>query len=762
MFFPMFLAKLWSMSLTAGVTIVFVLLLRFLLKKAPKVISYALWGIVLFRLLCPVSIESRISFFGLLDTPTQESLTLSDSIAFVPGDPVEVQYPTAAHPVTDAEGIRDEPMPQNRQPLTADIVSVAGWVWMAGVLVMAIYAAASYLRLRRKLFTAIHLQGNIWTADGIPSPFVMGLFCPKIYLPSAMEQREQSYIILHEQYHIRRFDHVIKAVSFAALCLHWFNPLVWVAFIIAGRDMEMSCDEAVVKKMGEDVLADYTASLLSLATGKQIIAGMPLAFGEGDTKGRIQNLASWKRPVLWVVVTAVIVCAVFAVCLVTDPLTKNGPQPIREGKYQVAELIYDSTAVSLAVTPEMMPSYRISEDMLLSSCQASGKDGQWTSLGTLTETELDRENFDARFQGTEYEWMRKESPSSIRKNNVKAWLLLCHDALSGRDTLYYLLQQENGELLLAWGIYDSLEKGDPYSDDTVILQIVRLAREVTSTDASLYIPGISVTELVPGTTYVSYQCLYMNPLSSFAAIGGDSGCRYTVYKDHFEMVNRTYGTQNVVEVTDWQWKPFPYTKEEWAALYKPTGWNVMDVHTLFQKLEYLPLNAGRFLMRADGDIWLVELSGSQQTGVHLWSIYRLVPESAMGTAQWTFAPLSSFQSPVFSFEFNLDYEKIFASCDSGQLVEFNYGDGKGRELTVPAGKALHWSPTGDGTVMNPNTKICFTVYSTDGTRFSGTLYIEATEDTERGRVYTAYLTGTGLQLFQDAYRSGGVISLGSP
>lgn len=119
----------------------------------------------------------------------------------------------------------------------------------------------------------------------------MGLVRPKIYLPSDMEEREQAYIIRHEQHHIRRGDHIIKALAFLALSIHWFNPLVWVAFIYSNKDMEMSCDEAVVKKMGDGILADYTASLLSLATGKHIIAGMPLAFGEGDTKGRIRNLA---------------------------------------------------------------------------------------------------------------------------------------------------------------------------------------------------------------------------------------------------------------------------------------------------------------------------------------------------------------------------------------------------------------------------------------------------------------------------------------
>ncbi len=323
MFFYAFLPKLLNMSLTASVAIVFVLLLRLLLRRAPKVISYALWGIVLFRLLCPVSIQSNLSLFGLLDTPAKESGALTSSIEYVPGNMVYTGHPAAALPAPGAQDAADIAQPQGQERPAADPLDTqmvfAFCVWMAGVLGMGVYATVSYVRLRRRLLTAIHLRDNIWAADGIPSPFVMGLFRPKIYLPAAMDGGKQSYIILHEQHHIRRLDHIVKTIAFVTLCIHWFNPLVWVAFILAGKDMEMSCDEAVVKKMGDGILADYTASLLSLATGQHIIAGTPLAFGEGDTKGRIRNLANWKKPAFWVVLVAVIACLALAVCLLTNP-----------------------------------------------------------------------------------------------------------------------------------------------------------------------------------------------------------------------------------------------------------------------------------------------------------------------------------------------------------------------------------------------------------------------------------------------------------
>ena len=213
----------------------------------------------------------------------------------------------------------NEALPQGDEQTAADpleaSVALATLVWLAGIGVLAVYSVVSLLRLRRKLIGALPLRENICLADYIDSPFVMGIIHPKIYLPSSLSEQEQGYIILHEQHHIRRGDHIMKALAFLALCIHWFNPLVWVAFILSSKDMEMSCDEAVVKKLGEGIRADYSASLLSLATGRRIIAGTPLAFGEGDTKSRIKNLLNWKRPKVWITVLAAVVClAIVAAC----------------------------------------------------------------------------------------------------------------------------------------------------------------------------------------------------------------------------------------------------------------------------------------------------------------------------------------------------------------------------------------------------------------------------------------------------------------
>ena len=249
-----FMPKLLNMSLTASVAIVLVILLRLLLKKAPKVISYALWGVVLFRLLCPVSIGSSFSLYNLFNAPTEESGTVTSVIEYVPSNIVHTEYPSVALPIPGISDAINEALPQGQEHLVADPLeapmSIATYVWMIGVLGMVIYSIVSYVRLRSKLSVVVPLRDNIFIADDIKSPFVVGLFRPKIYLPCNLGDKEQEYIILHEQHHIKRLDHVMKALAFLALAIHWFNPLVWIAFILASKDMEMSCDEAVIRKVG--------------------------------------------------------------------------------------------------------------------------------------------------------------------------------------------------------------------------------------------------------------------------------------------------------------------------------------------------------------------------------------------------------------------------------------------------------------------------------------------------------------------------------
>lgn len=332
-----------NMSLTASVVILAVLAVRLLLRRAPKVFSYALWAVVLFRLLCPVSVTSAVSLLGALGAPAQERTAVTSVMEYVPADIVRDMAPTVTplpqdpFPAEPGENIINT-APSVTQPDAAPTAPLSGPVavltltWLTGMALLLLYSVISLLRLRRRLVGAVRLEDNIYLADYIPSPFVMGLFRPKIYLPSTLTETERGYILRHEQYHLRRRDHVVKLLSFLALCVHWFNPLVWAAFILAGKDMEMSCDEAVVRELGEDIRADYSASLLSLATGRRIVAGMPLAFGEGDTGSRIRNLLKWKRPRPWVAVVCALVCVGLIASCAANPKGDSDEDPAAQGK----------------------------------------------------------------------------------------------------------------------------------------------------------------------------------------------------------------------------------------------------------------------------------------------------------------------------------------------------------------------------------------------------------------------------------------------
>ena len=308
-----FLPELLRINLVTSIVILIILGARLILKRAPKVFSYALWAIVLIRLLIPVSIQSPISVVP--NTPAASGAVINSALPEIefetPRDREQNYYESQNTTSEDVQVYVSRTM----EPIV--YLSIA---WLIGMAVMVLYSGISYLKIRRMVRIAIPLRDNIWIADDIKSPFVIGFIKPKIYLPNNLGEQEQEYITLHEQHHIRRFDHVIKALAFLALTIHWFNPLVWIAFVLACKDMEMSCDEAVIRKLGSDVRADYSASLLTLTTGHRIIAGTPLDFGEGETMDRIKNLAKLKKPTTLAIIICVVICTVLVICLLTDPV----------------------------------------------------------------------------------------------------------------------------------------------------------------------------------------------------------------------------------------------------------------------------------------------------------------------------------------------------------------------------------------------------------------------------------------------------------
>ena len=300
--------KILSMSASASWIAAAVLVLRFCLKQAPKWVNVLLWGIVAVRLLLPFSIESTLS---LLPRTTAVSLTGVTS-------PAQSVQTTGVVPVIGGTAAAN--------PLQTWLPILA-WIWLAGVIVLFLYTAVSTLRLRRRVSEAVRLHGNIYQSEYIGSPFVLGTLRPRIYLPYRMDSRDRQHVIAHEQAHLRRGDHLWKPLGFLLLTIHWFNPLMWLSYALLCRDIELACDEKVIRNLGREQRADYMQALVSCSVNRRRIAACPLAFGEIGVKERVKSVMNYKKPTFWIILLAVIACVVLAVCFLTDPAEPQTDEP---------------------------------------------------------------------------------------------------------------------------------------------------------------------------------------------------------------------------------------------------------------------------------------------------------------------------------------------------------------------------------------------------------------------------------------------------
>lgn len=299
-----------NMSLTASYVIIFVMLVRLPLKKAPKAISYALWSVAAFRLLCPFSFESMFSL-------------MPKNTASIPANIAYQLNPQINNDITGINTIVDGALPAPAMEISVNSLQlytqIGAYIWIVGVAVMLIYSILSVFILNKQLKNAKLSESCIYEADNLKTPFVLGFFKPRIYIPAGLAVEEKSYIIRHEKTHICRFDQIVKPFAFLVLSIHWFNPLVWFAFLLMSTDMELSCDERVIRDIGDEIKKPYAASLLSLATGKRIMNGSPLAFGEGNVKGRIKNVLNYRKPTFWIITVAVITVIAVGIGLISNP-----------------------------------------------------------------------------------------------------------------------------------------------------------------------------------------------------------------------------------------------------------------------------------------------------------------------------------------------------------------------------------------------------------------------------------------------------------
>ncbi len=312
--------KILNMSITATFMALAVIFLRLILKGSPRWISYVLWSVVLFRLICPFSFSSSFSLLGGIGAPAAES----GMVSYIPPNIVHTATPQVDLVIPGLSRAVNSSLPQGEEQLVADPLeapaAIATFIWLLGVAVMLIYSVISYVLLRRRLYDATLLEGNVFETDAITAPFVCGLMKPCVYLPAGLPEAEQRYVLLHERTHISRRDYLIKPLAFLALSIHWFNPVMWLSFRLMCRDMEMSCDERVARELDAEGKAGYSTALLRLAVKRPLFPGSPLAFGESGAKERVKNVLNYKKPAFRIVAIAVIAVAVAAVFLLANPV----------------------------------------------------------------------------------------------------------------------------------------------------------------------------------------------------------------------------------------------------------------------------------------------------------------------------------------------------------------------------------------------------------------------------------------------------------
>lgn len=305
--------KIINMSISASWLILAVLILRLVLKKAPKWVNVLLWGIVAVRLICPLSFESALSLI-----PSSETIPLDIEMAAKPTidsgvpainsvvNPVLSSFAPPQHVLTSANPLQ----------IWIPILNI---IWLIGVGALLLYTAVSYWRLCRKVDTAVRYKGNIFQSENVSSPFVLGIIKPRIYLPFNMNGQDLEHVVAHEQAHIRRKDHWWKPLGFLLLTIHWFNPLMWLAYVLLCRDIELACDEKVIKELGNEQRADYMQALVACSVNRRMIAACPLAFGEVGVKERVKSVMNYKKPAFWVIIIAVIICVGVVACFLTNP-----------------------------------------------------------------------------------------------------------------------------------------------------------------------------------------------------------------------------------------------------------------------------------------------------------------------------------------------------------------------------------------------------------------------------------------------------------
>lgn len=721
--------KLLNMSIAAGWLILAVVVLRFVLKKAPKRFVLLLWAVVGLRLALPWSIESALSLIP-------SAATLPEGIMMERTPSLDTGIPALNNAINPGFAAAFAPEPAaSANPLQV-LLPIASLIWVAGAAAMLIWALASWLRLRLRMRTAVRLEGNVYESEMAGGPFVLGLFRPRIYLPFGLGEAKRGHVLAHEREHIRRGDQVVKLLGFLLLCLHWFNPLVWLAYALLCRDIELACDERVVRNMGSGERADYSQTLLELSRPKRFVSVCPLAFGEVPVKGRVKSVLSYKKPAFWLVVLAIVVCIGAAVCFLTDPKAKEdaGDADTVTIAAQLPKFIPDAADGIAESAPG--PVLEAAQARVLEL--AAGLDVVDISAAEIITLELCAET-PCPDGGTLY--LYGLAASFYADGD---WFTLLK---SGLPTDYLLMLCKDGVWeWLGTADRDTVMGGDGYGGN--------YPAAVTGEYARIKAAQTPVIRLADGLDALPEQ------LIGFACGGVD-------------MLAETSGFDiteieiNVLELVTELEAPEGGTLclYRLGARYKlADGNNAMPAGGMVIENGWITrLHSGGdcyMLLLRDGEVWsyigiLSELTVTELGGDYDAAALDLYERIFAGGVNWTSnLAVSSLYGIQFMFDFDFDWTRIEASCNAGWLQDsrVNYN---GQSLSLEPGLELRWMPDTD----TASTTIYFTVYNGDEAQYSGSISItRIAQPSLIENTYRAILNCPGLTMTAKGSNTGALIS----
>ena len=470
--------KLVSMSIAASWLVLAVVVLRLAMKKAPKWMTCALWVMVALRLILPFSLESNFSLIpkdissgqvveNITDTYWGDTKILQENTAGYQAAVDAGREPVSIgnghyYVVTAPDGISEPPTVENA------VIPVLSNIWLIGAAALLIYAAVSYLLIRRKVAASLHLRDHIYLCDYIESPFILGILRPRIYLPSSLDQSQWPHVLAHEQAHLHRKDHWWKPLGFALLCVYWFNPVLWLAYILLCRDIELACDERVIRDMDTRQKQDYTTALLECSMPRYLVAACPLAFGEVGVKERVKSVLNYKKPAFWIILIALVLCGAAAVCFMTDPMMDY---PIVPGTYTLVEG-YSIQHKPGAPSIHSMPARYTLQDNTLYANDGQGP----VVLGTMIPYDLSMDELKGYIP--ENQWNRFDFHRFASISDA-LWLRL------ENDTFIVLFTTSRGETYLAYGVEDIGERYQGASDDTYLAYLDRATKVETAEEKEL-------------------------------------------------------------------------------------------------------------------------------------------------------------------------------------------------------------------------------------------------------------------------------------